>query len=515
MMGMKVLIIGSGAREHAIAHTLLRSESVDEVTVSPGNPGMERDGIHTTRLSTANHAALIEFVKNNGYDWVFVGPEVPLIEGIVDDFENAGIKAFGPNKAAAQIEGSKDFAKQLMERHDIPTAAYRTFDDFDNAQLYVLEHGAPIVIKADGLAAGKGVTVAMDEDEAIQALQDIFVGHRFGSAGARVVIEDYLEGQEFSLMSFVNGTEFWPMPISQDHKRAYDGDEGPNTGGMGAYSPVPQIGTDVIDAAIGTIIRPTVEAMAQEGTPFTGILYAGLITTAEGPKVIEFNARFGDPETEVVLPLLTSDFGEAINDILEGRTPEFTWDDSRAVVGVVLASQGYPDDPAKGARIPVIPTDDASHVYYAGVATEQAVNAYLSSTQADSTDVDGITVTLDGEGLSDVTGSAAVTGLDTATNDDINEGFENEEASDDTEGLEQPISQAGTASSVDASKNSSNNTADTEYTGLVASSGRVLLLEVSADSIQAAQAKAYAILDPLDTTGMFYRHDIASKALNQ
>ena len=423
-MGMKVLVIGSGAREHAIAHALLKSNSVSEVTVAPGNPGMRLDGINTTQLDPSNHAALIDFVKDNQVDWVFVGPEVPLIQGIVDDFEANGIKAFGPNKAAAQIEGSKDFAKQLMERHGIPTAKYRTFDDLDSAEAYVRDHGAPIVVKADGLAAGKGVTVAMDVDTALKALEDIFVDHRFGAAGAKVVIEDYLEGQEFSLMSFVNGTEFWPMPISQDHKRAFDGDKGPNTGGMGAYSPVPQISQDVVDTAIETIVRPTVQAMADEGTPFTGILYAGLIATADGPKVIEFNARFGDPETEVVLPRLTSDFGEGINAILNNETPTFTWeDDNKTTLGVVLASNGYPTNVIKGAAIPQIPVDDSSHVYYAGVAT----------------DADG---------------------------------------------------------------------------KLVADSGRVLLLETTADDIRVAQDKIYAVLDKLDTTGMFYRHDIGAKALN-
>ena len=423
-MGMKVLVIGSGAREHAIAHALLKSNSVSEVTVAPGNPGMRLDGINTTQLDPSNHAALIDFVKDNQVDWVFVGPEVPLIQGIVDDFEANGIKAFGPNKAAAQIEGSKDFAKQLMERHGIPTAKYRTFDDLDSAEAYVRDHGAPIVVKADGLAAGKGVTVAMDVDTALKALEDIFIDHRFGAAGAKVVIEDYLEGQEFSLMSFVNGTEFWPMPISQDHKRAFDGDKGPNTGGMGAYSPVPQISQDVVDTAIETIVRPTVQAMADEGTPFTGILYAGLIATADGPKVIEFNARFGDPETEVVLPRLTSDFGEGINAILNNETPTFTWeDDNKTTLGVVLASNGYPTNVIKGAAIPQIPVDDSSHVYYAGVAT----------------DADG---------------------------------------------------------------------------KLVADSGRVLLLETTADDIRAAQDKIYAVLDKLDTTGMFYRHDIGAKALN-
>lgn len=422
-MGQKVLVIGSGAREHAIAHTLLKGASVDEVTVAPGNPGMVDDGIRITQLSQSNHAALIEFVQQNGYDWVFVGPEVPLIEGIVDDFAKAGIKAFGPNKAAAQIEGSKDFAKQLMARHNIPTAKYQTFSDLELAKEYVNEHGAPIVIKADGLAAGKGVTVAMDLHTAIRALEDIFVDHRFGSAGAKVVIEDFLEGQEFSLMSFVNGTEFWPMPISQDHKRAHDGDEGPNTGGMGAYSPVPQIPQSVIDEAIDTIVRPTVEGMAEEGTPFTGILYAGLIATADGPKVIEFNARFGDPETEVVLPKLTSDLGAGISEILNGGTPEFAWDETNATLGVVLASKGYPEHVIKGARVPEIPVDEDSHVYYAGVVS-------------------------DGKG------------------------------------------------------------------GLVADSGRVLLVETSAPDIKSAQDKVYSIIDKLDWRGMFYRHDIGFKALN-
>lgn len=378
-MGQKVLVIGSGAREHTIAYTLLKAPSIDEVTVAPGNPGMLKDGIHTTQLSQSNHAALIEFVKNNGYDWVFVGPEVPLIEGIVDDFAAAGIKAFGPSKAAAQIEGSKDFAKQLMDRHNIPTAQYKTFSDLEMAQDYVHEHGAPIVIKADGLAAGKGVTVAMDEHTAQRALEDIFIDHRFGSAGAKVVIEDFLDGQEFSLMSFVNGTDFWLMPISQDHKRAHDGDEGPNTGGMGAYSPVPQIPQSVVDEAIEKIVRPTVEGMAEEGTPFTGILYAGLIATADGPKVIEFNARFGDPETEVVLPKLTSDLGAGISAILDGETPEFTWDESNATLGVVIASNGYPENVIKGARVPEIEVDEDSHVYYAGVASDEHGNLVANS----------------------------------------------------------------------------------------------------------------------------------------
>ena len=367
-MGQKVLVIGSGAREHTIAYTLLKAPSIDEVTVAPGNPGMLKDGIHTTQLSQSNHAALIEFVKNNGYDWVFVGPEVPLIEGIVDDFAAAGIKAFGPSKAAAQIEGSKDFAKQLMDRHNIPTAQYKTFSDLEMAQDYVHEHGAPIVIKADGLAAGKGVTVAMDEHTAQRALEDIFIDHRFGSAGAKVVIEDFLDGQEFSLMSFVNGTDFWPMPISQDHKRAHDGDEGPNTGGMGAYSPVPQIPQSVVDEAIEKIVRPTVEGMAEEGTPFTGILYAGLIATADGPKVIEFNARFGDPETEVVLPRLKSDIVDIFCAVADGGDTQLVWHDF-ATLGIVLASKGYPGAYEKGCEIKGLDRVEGA-LYHMGTKTD-------------------------------------------------------------------------------------------------------------------------------------------------
>ena len=352
-MGQKVLVIGSGAREHTIAYTLLKAPSIDEVTVAPGNPGMLKDGIHTTQLSQSNHAALIEFVKNNGYDWVFVGPEVPLIEGIVDDFAAAGIKAFGPSKAAAQIEGSKDFAKQLMDRHNIPTAQYKTFSDLEMAQDYVHEHGAPIVIKADGLAAGKGVTVAMDEHTAQRALEDIFIDHRFGSAGAKVVIEDFLDGQEFSLMSFVNGTDFWPMPISQDHKRAYENDEGPNTGGMGVYSPVPIV-TDEEMAAMVAIMEKAAAATAREpfASDYRGTLYGGFMLTPEGPKIVEFNVRFGDPETQVVLPLLESDLLKIMTACTEGTLAdtEVKFSDGAAAC-VILASGGYPVAYEKGKPI--------------------------------------------------------------------------------------------------------------------------------------------------------------------
>lgn len=422
---MKVLVVGSGAREHAIAHALLKGESVEEVTVAPGNPGIAADGIQTANISQSDHDALIKFVKDNNYDFAFIGPEVPLMNGIVDNFEAHGIAAFGPNKAAAQIEGSKDFAKKLMARHNVPTASYKTFDALEPARAYVLEHGAPIVIKADGLAAGKGVTVAMDEQTAVDALDDIFVDHRFGQAGAKVVIEEFLQGQEFSLMSFVSGTDFWVMPISQDHKRAYDGDKGPNTGGMGAYSPVPQISDETVQRAIDEIVRPTVEGLAKEGTPFTGVLYAGLIDTATGPKVIEFNARFGDPETEVVLPRLTSDFGAAIWNILRHKSPTFTWKNNGVTLGVIIASEGYPGTLVTGTPFPQIPVDEnqGQHVYYAGVKSDE------------------------------------------------------------------------------------------ESGKLLTSSGRVALVQVHGDDVKDAQNNVYSILNKLNLPHMFFRHDIASKAL--
>lgn len=424
----RVLVIGSGGREHAIAHTLLRGERVSEVFCAPGNPGMKADGIVPVNLSLSNHSALIDFARDKQIDWVFVGPENPLIEGMVDDFQAAGFPAFGPTRKAAQIEGSKTFAKELMQRYNVPTAAYATFDNFDASIAYVQEQGAPIVIKADGLAAGKGVTVAMDEDSAIAALKDIFLDHRFGAAGSRVVIEEFLEGQEFSLMCFVRGDEFWSMPISQDHKRAYDGDEGPNTGGMGAYSPVPQIPSSTVAQAEETIIKPVIAGMVAEDNPFTGILYAGLIATADGPKVIEFNARFGDPETEVVLPKLTSDLGAGIEALLHGEEPVFSWDEERTTLAVVVASEGYPDKTVTGAAIHEFDcsanqAEHGTHVYYAGVA--------------DSEDGDD----------------------------------------------------------------------------LVASSGRVLLVQTTADTVQDAQNIIYDILDHTDTTGMFYRHDIGFKAI--
>lgn len=367
---MKILIIGSGGREHAIAKKIMDSPQVTEVFCAKGNPGMSRDGIQVVDIAEDNHAALIDFAKENTIDWTFVGPEIPLLKGIVDDFQQAGLAIFGPNQAAAMIEGSKEFAKKLMVDNQIPTADYAAFTDYQAACDYVTEKGAPIVIKADGLAAGKGVTVAMTLKEALQALKEMMTDHRFGESGDKVVVEEFLAGEEFSLMAFVKNEKVYPMVIAQDHKRAYDNDEGPNTGGMGAYSPVPQISEAMVEKAISEILQPAANGMMKNGTPFTGILYAGLIATATGPKVIEFNARFGDPETQVVLPRLTSDLAQIINDLLKNQEPELTWSD-QASVGVVLAAEGYPNDYQKGMTLPDF--NDQVTVYYAGVTqgTEQ------------------------------------------------------------------------------------------------------------------------------------------------
>lgn len=347
---MNILVIGSGGREHAIAKQFAQSPSVKKVFVAPGNDGIAQDAT-CVKIAATNFAALITFVKENSIDLTFVGPEQPLAEGIVDAFTAEGLLIFGPTKAAARIEGSKSFAKEIMQKYNIPTAAYATFTDAEQAILYIKKMGAPIVVKADGLAAGKGVIVAMTEKEAIEAVQDMIGNQRFGESSSRVVIEEFLEGEEFSYMSFVHNGQIYPMVIAQDHKRAFDGDKGPNTGGMGAYSPVPQISDEVIQRAYSEIVEPTVRAMTAEGTPFTGILYAGLILTDEGPKVIEFNARFGDPETQVVLPRMTSDFGNFMMALMHEQPFELTWS-REAMLGVVIASEGYPGEVIKGSKLP-------------------------------------------------------------------------------------------------------------------------------------------------------------------
>lgn len=362
---MKLLIIGSGGREHALGKKLLEDPQVTAVFCARGNAGMVKDGIQVLDIAEEAHEALISFAKEEYIDWTFVGPEVPLLNGIVDDFQAAGLKIYGPNKAAAMIEGSKEFAKELMTEMNIPTAAYQTFSDYEKAKAYVLEQGAPIVIKADGLAAGKGVVVAETTDEAIEALSEMLEGQKFGESGARVVIEEFLAGEEFSLLAFVDGEHVYPMVIAQDHKRAFDFDQGPNTGGMGAYTPVPQISEAVVQESEEKVLHPTVQGMIKRGTPYHGILYAGLIATNQGPKVIEFNARFGDPETQVVLPRLESSLAQVITKLLAHEAPEIKWN-NQASVGVVVAAEGYPETYQKGMVLPQITQSDVS-VIYAGV----------------------------------------------------------------------------------------------------------------------------------------------------
>lgn len=345
---MKVLVIGSGGREHAIAWKAAQSEKVEQVFVAPGNDGMT-DVAKLVPISETNHEELLAFAKEEKIDLTIVGPEVPLLNGIVNEFQENGLLVFGPRKEAALIEGSKSFAKEIMKKYAIPTGYFETFTEYESAKAYVEEKGAPIVIKADGLAAGKGVVVAMTEEEAISALENMLQKDAFGEAGKTVVIEEYLAGEELSLMAFVHDEVVIPMVGAQDHKRVFDGDEGPNTGGMGAYSPVPQFKQKDVDEAVEAILIPMSKAMKAEGRTFTGILYAGLMMTANGAKVIEFNARFGDPETQVVLPRLENDLVDVLLALLNGVNVELTWSEN-AVVGVVMASKGYPGSYEKGKK---------------------------------------------------------------------------------------------------------------------------------------------------------------------
>ena len=363
---MNVLVIGRGGREHALAWKFAQSEKVEKVYVAPGNEGM-RDVATPVDIDENDFDALVLFAKENKVELTFVGPEIPLMNGIVDRFKEEGLRVFGPNKAAAVIEGSKAFTKELMKKYNIPTAAYETFTDYEEAVQYIQKVGAPIVIKADGLAAGKGVTVAMTLEEALQAVKEMLQDVKFGEASKKVVIEEFLDGQEFSLMAFVNGTNVHPMVIAQDHKRAFDGDKGPNTGGMGAYSPVPQIPESAVQEAIKNVLHPTAKAMIQENRSFTGILYAGLILTNDGPKVIEFNARFGDPETEVVLPRLENDLVDVCNAVLDESELTLQWSEE-AVIGVVLASKGYPELYKKGDIINGLDALQDVIVFHSGTA---------------------------------------------------------------------------------------------------------------------------------------------------
>ncbi len=419
---MKVLVVGRGGREHAICWKMNESTSVEKVFAAPGNPGME-DSAQLVNIQENDQEKLVQFALENEIGLTVIGPEVPLLEGLADRFEEAGLKVFGPKKAAAEIEGSKSFAKELMQKYDIPTAEYAVFSEYEAAKSYIEEKGAPIVLKADGLAAGKGVIVAMTLDEALAGIEELLLNEKFGEASATVVIEEFLEGEEFSLMAFVNGENVVPLEIAQDHKRAFDGDKGPNTGGMGAYSPVPHIGEATVETAVERILEPAAKAMVQEGRSFSGILYAGLIKTEAGPKVIEFNARFGDPETQVILPRMKSDLAEVMLAVLKGEKPAIQWVD-QAMVGVVAASAGYPESYEKGAVL---------------------------------------------NGLQEISKEVAVF-------------------------------HAGT------DKNSSG-----EY---VTNGGRVLLAGAKAASLKDAQEKVYRELEKLQCEGVFYRKDIANKAIS-
>lgn len=419
---MKLLVVGSGGREHAIAKKLLDSDQVEQVFVAPGNDGMTLDGIKLVNIGISEHSALINFAKEHDIAWTFVGPDDALAAGMVDDFEQAGLKAFGPSRLAAELEWSKDFAKQIMVKYGIPTAAFGTFSNFEEAKAYIEEQGAPIVVKADGLALGKGVVVAETVEQAVEAAREMLMDNKFGDSGARVVIEEFLAGEEFSLFALVNGDQFYILPTAQDHKRAFDGDQGPNTGGMGAYAPVPHLPQSVVDTAVDTIVKPILDGMIAEGRSYLGVLYAGLILTDQGPKVIEFNARFGDPETQIILPRLTSDFAQNIDDILHQRPTELTWLDSGVTLGVVVASNGYPLDYEKGVALPA-KTEGDIMTYYAGARFADNSRALLSN------------------------------------------------------------------------------------------GGRVYMLVTTADTVQDAQEKIYSELKNQDTTGLFYRTDIGSKAV--
>ncbi len=363
---MRILIVGSGGREHAIAWALSKSDKVERLYCAPGNAGIA-ELAECVPISEDQFEPLTKFAKEQEIDLVVVGPEAPLFAGLVDVLEEAGLKAFGPRRNAAIIEGSKVFTKQLMRKYNIPTAAYESFDNYEEALAYLRKQRAPIVVKADGLAAGKGVTVAATLEEAERALREIMVDKVFGEAGAQVVIEEFLSGQEMSILAFVDGETVRPMVPSQDHKPVYDGDKGPNTGGMGTYSPVPHIPQSVVDEAIGTILIPAARAMVREGRPFRGVLYAGLMITEQGPKTVEFNCRFGDPETQVVLPRLKTDLADIFMATVNGKLQEIEieWSDEAAVC-VVLASGGYPGPYEKGKPITGLDQVEQSVVFHAG-----------------------------------------------------------------------------------------------------------------------------------------------------
>lgn len=367
---MKVLVIGGGGREHTLVWKIAQSPKVSEVFCAPGNPGM-KNLAQTVNISIDDLKALADFAEKNKIDLTVVGPEAPLVEGIVDEFEKRGLKIFGPTKAAAQIEGSKVFSKNLMEKYQIPTGKYQIFEKPEDALDYINSADVPLVIKAEGLAAGKGVIVAQDRDTAKTAVKSIMIDKTFGKSGNRIIIEEYLQGPEVTVLAFCDGKVAVPMVSSRDHKRVYDGDQGPNTGGMGAVSPAPAYSSEIAQVVEKTIIQKTVDAMAQEGIPFKGVLYTGLMLTEEGPKVLEYNCRFGDPEAQVVIPRLKTDLVEIILAIIDGNLADvkIEWEQETAVC-VVMASGGYPGHYETGKIITGI--DDAiksgALVFHAGTA---------------------------------------------------------------------------------------------------------------------------------------------------
>ena len=369
---MKLLVIGSGGREHALAWKLAESPRVQVVYVAPGNGGTATEpGLENVALTAI--PALVEFARREKIHLTVVGPEAPLAEGVVDAFRGAGLKIFGPTRAAAQLEASKDFAKQFMTRHRIPTARYRTFERAADAKAYVEEQGAPVVIKADGLAAGKGVVVASSVAQAHEAIDMMLLHRRLGEAGVRVVVEEFLEGEEASFMVMVDGAHALPLATSQDHKRLQDGDQGPNTGGMGAYSPAPVVTPKIHARVMREIIMPAVQGMMKDGLPYVGFLYAGLMIDKDGnPKTLEFNCRLGDPETQPIILRLKSDLLELLERALEGRleNAEVDWD-RRPALGVVLAAHGYPDEPRKGDTVEGLPKPAPDcRVFHAGTRLE-------------------------------------------------------------------------------------------------------------------------------------------------
>ncbi len=373
---MKVLIIGGGGREHALAWKAAQSPRVTEVFVAPGNAGtLLEEKLTNIDIAADDIQALCNFALEQKIDLTIVGPEAPLVIGVVDLFQQNGLNIFGPSKLAAQLEGSKTFTKDFLQRHNIPTAAYSSFTDIDEAIDYIRQVGAPIVVKADGLAAGKGVILAETEQQAIAAVKDMLAGNAFGEAGHRVVIEEFLSGEEASYICMVDGKNILPMATSQDHKARDDGDQGPNTGGMGAYSPAPVVSDEIAQRVMDEVIRPTVDGMAAEGNPYTGFLYAGLMIDATGtPKVLEYNCRFGDPETQPIMMRMESDLVEhclaALDQQLDQQVTRWT---DKVSLGVVMAAQGYPDEYAKGEVIRGIPFEtDHSKVFHAGTTLDES-----------------------------------------------------------------------------------------------------------------------------------------------